>query len=39
VQWRRYDSEMVGANIFRPAPERTVRATLTTQFRAARARD
>jgi hypothetical protein len=39
VQWRRYDSELVGADIFTPAPERTLRATLTTQFRAVRARD
>jgi hypothetical protein len=39
LQWRRYDSELVGANVFTPAPARTLRATLTTQFRAMRARD
>ena len=39
VQWRRYDSESLGAGTITPLPERTLRVTLTTQFRAMRARN
>jgi len=39
MQWRQYNSENLGTDVFTPAPERTVRATLTTQFKAVRARN
>ena len=39
MQWRQYDAENLGTDVFTPAPERTLRATLTTQFKAVRARN
>jgi len=39
MQWRQYDSENLGTDVFTPAPERTLRASLTTQFKAVRDRN
>jgi hypothetical protein len=39
MQWRQYDSENFGSDVFTPVSERTLRATLTTQFRAVRSRN